>query len=194
MLLEGTSGRVFLHACVWGFVCMFGYQQLQWGCEHQGLMCPWATGKSEDPGPATVYTYVISTGVFILINQERNRIRPFVLVVFEWVWCGFVSVLTCMVNHTNIYIHTERERENTCWEYMLSFITGWTWGYVAAAALSLLGYQTWQFLKNSPLGSEIIRCCNQHGQNTADYSAAQSKLHWSKWLFIACCRWWPNTV
>lgn len=39
-----------------------------------------ATRESGDLESATVYvyTYMISTGVFILINQERNKIRPFV--------------------------------------------------------------------------------------------------------------------
>ena len=40
-----------------------------------------ATGQSEDPGPATICMYVMATGVFILISQERNRIGPFVLVL-----------------------------------------------------------------------------------------------------------------
>lgn len=75
----------------------------------------------------------------------------------------FASVLIYMVNHASIYIQRERNKEREqgigCiyWEYMLSLTTGQTWGCEDAAALPLLSYQTWPFLEDPPLGSEIIR-------------------------------------
>lgn len=48
----------------------------------------------------------VSTSVFSLISQEGSRIRPFVLVVFELVWCGsYLYWSICK------YIHTEEERK-----------------------------------------------------------------------------------
>jgi len=46
------------------------------------------------------------------------------------------------------------------WEYTLSHVFGWTWGYEAAAVSPQLGYWIWQILSDLSSTDEQLQVCD----------------------------------
>lgn len=72
-----------------------------------------ATGESEGPGPATVYIYF--PWCFHLDQPREGKDQAICACCILMRMVCYVSILTCMVSHANIY--RERESipiENTC--------------------------------------------------------------------------------
>lgn len=88
------------------------------------MMC-WLYTILGSRGSCHLYMSIISTDVFSLIGQEGNRIRPFVIAVFELVWCGLYLYRSICIKPCK-YIHTEGEIEYTYLKYRISLTADWT--------------------------------------------------------------------